>query len=108
MRAYANVLKKTKSQAERKLKKEKGKKKDKKSDAEQAREKAAKIREQGLQKYKEQLLIELVNDKRRKLTVVYFLCFITLMFVAFCFYTLNDLNIDDVFEMIIKAASEIE
>lgn len=60
-------------------------------DVERAKQQAAKIREQGLVKYKQKLLAELESDKKRKLQVVNCLFVFTLLVVATIYYaqTLN-------------------
>ena len=65
---------------------------DNQSDIEQAKKKAAKIREQGLQKYKELLLQELESDKKKKLAVVSLLYFLSLMLVVVVYYSNTDFD----------------
>ena len=62
---------------------------DKRSDVERAKEKAAKIREQGIIRYKQHLLVELESDKRKKLCVVNFLFFLSMITLAAFYYARN-------------------
>lgn len=66
------------------------------SDAEQARQKAAKIRATGMLRYKEQLLKELEEDKKRKLFVVYVLYFLCVAIIGVLYYTKQQLSLDDI------------
>ena len=87
------------SQHDRFLKDEKEKRA---SDVEQARQKAAKIREQGLQKYKEQLLVELEHDKFKKLCVVAVLYLAALSIIGMMYYSNTELDLEKIMEQLMK------
>ena len=59
-------------------------------DIAQAKAKAAKIREQGMKEYKEQLLKELETDRKRKVSVVFALYFISLLAVLAVYLSNTD------------------
>ena len=61
-------------------------------DIDQAKTKAALIREQGLKKYQEQLLGELEQDKKRKLCVVTLLYLASLAVILLHYYWNTDLG----------------
>ena len=70
-------------------------------DIAQAKAKAAKIREQGMKEYKEQLLKELESDRLRKVRVVMFLYVISL--VAMLAFYFSNMSLEEIEQMILKA-----
>lgn len=73
-------------------------------DIELAKKKAAYIREQGLQRYKEQLLIELEYDKKKKLGVVFLLYLLAVAVIGYLYYTNAELDIEKLLLDLIKEA----
>ena len=70
---------------------------DSRSDVERAKEKAKRIREQGIQKYKNSLLKELEADRNKKLCVVNFLWFLTILILSGFYYAKNWIDLDKLF-----------
>ena len=71
-------------------------------DIELAKKKAAYIREQGLQRYKEQLMIELEHDKKKKLGVVLLLYLLAVALIGYMYYTNAELDVEKLLLELIK------